>query len=334
MTIPTISRRSAIVGAAAFGFMVRSTSAQSTPMADTFPITIDHLYGSTTIEQAPERILTIGWSTQDAVIALGYVPVAMPINTWGGDEDGFLPWTREALGDGELPALFNDIDGLPFEQFIEFAPDLILAPYSGVTEDDYQLLTAIAPTVPPIEQLWGSSWQDLTVVAGTALGESAAAEQVIADVDATVQSGAAEHPELAGKTFIYGNMSNDNGTFNIYTVTDPRPQFLTSIGLVPAPLVEELSQSSENVYYGPVSFELAQTLVADVTIFWFTNDEEYATLMETEAYKALPAVQNGTFGAIVGESLVMATSAFSPLSIPYALEAFLPVLASAAANAG
>ena len=71
MTIPTISRRSAIVGAAAFGFMVRSTSAQSTPVADTFPITIDHLYGSTTIEQAPERILTIGWSTQDAVIALG-----------------------------------------------------------------------------------------------------------------------------------------------------------------------------------------------------------------------------------------------------------------------
>ena len=120
----------------------------------------------------------------------------------------------------------------------------------------------------------------------------------------------------------------------IYTVTDPRPQFLTSIGLVPAPLVEELSQSSDNVYFGPVSFELAETLVADVTIFWFTNDEEYATLMETEAYKALPAVQNGTFGAIVGESLVMATSAFSPLSIPYALEAFLPVLASAAANAG
>ncbi|MEZ4495362.1 MAG: hypothetical protein R2845_00965 [Thermomicrobiales bacterium] len=85
-------------------------------------------------------------------------------------------------------------------------------------------------------------------------------------------------------------MSNDNGTFNIYTVTDPRPQFLTSIGLVPAPLVEELSQSSDNVYFGPVSFELAETLVADVTIFWFTNDEEYATLMETEAYKALPAV--------------------------------------------
>jgi len=209
---------------------------------------------------------------------------------------------------------------------------LILAPYSGVTEDDYNLLAAIAPTVAPAEGLWASSWQDLTLVSGAALGKSAEAEQLIIDVDTTVQEGAAAYPELAGKTFIYGNMGDGSTSFNIYTVTDPRPQFLESIGLVPADVVVTLSEDPANIYYGPISYELAETLVADITVFWFTDETEYEAAQATEYFQALPAVKNGTFAAIVGRALVMATSAFSPLSIPYALEAFLPVLAAAAAN--
>jgi iron complex transport system substrate-binding protein len=332
VNLPSISRRSALIGAAAFGFIARSASAQSTPEADAFPISIDHLYGTTTIESAPQRILTIGWSVQDAVIALGQAPIAIPADTWAGDADGFLPWTRAGLGDAELPATYESLDGLPFEQFIEFAPDLILAPYSGITEDDYATLSAIAPTVAPIEGLWASSWQDLTLVAGTALGMTAAAEQLIADVDATVQEGAAAHPELAGKTFIYGNMGDASTSFNIYTATDPRPQFLESIGLVPSDVVVEISADPMNVYYAPISYELAETLVADITVFWFTDEAEYEAAQATEYFQALPGVQNGTMAAIVGRELVMATSAFSPLSIPFALEAFLPALAAAAAN--
>ncbi|MCC6704300.1 MAG: ABC transporter substrate-binding protein [Thermomicrobiales bacterium] len=333
MTLPSISRRSALIGAAAFGLLVRNNaSAQSTPEADAFPVTIEHLYGSTTIEKAPERILTIGWSTQDAVIALGETPIAIPDNSWGGDADGFLPWTRAALDEANLPVVYTELDGLPFEQFIELAPDLILAPYSGVTEDDYKLLAAIAPTVAPAEGLWASSWQDLTLVTGAALGKPTEAEQLIIDVDTTVQEGAAAYPELAGKTFIYGNMGDASTSFNIYTVTDPRPQFLESIGLVPAEVVVTLSDDPANIYFGPVSYELAETLVADITVFWFTDEAEYEAAQATEYFQALPAAKNGTFAAIVGQSLVMATSAFSPLSIPYALEAFLPVLAAAAAN--
>jgi len=46
VTLPSISRRSALIGAAAFGLLVRNTtSAQSTPEADAFPVTIEHLYG-------------------------------------------------------------------------------------------------------------------------------------------------------------------------------------------------------------------------------------------------------------------------------------------------
>ena len=40
-------------------------------------------YGSTTIDAEPMRIVTIGWSGQDAVIALNKVPVAM--ESFSGD---------------------------------------------------------------------------------------------------------------------------------------------------------------------------------------------------------------------------------------------------------
>lgn len=332
MKSPQLSRRHALLGAAALALTANRAAAQSTPAADVFPITIEHLYGSTTIERAPERVLTIGWSAQDAAIALGVIPIAIPADTWAGDADGFLPWTRAAIGDAELPVAYPQLDGLPFEQFVELAPDLILAPYSGVTEDDYGILSQIAPTVPPINGLWSSSWQDLTRVVGTALGLAEEAEQLIADTDAHVQAEAAEFPDLAGKTFIYGNMGDGTSSFNIYTTTDPRPQFLESIGLVPAPLLVELTEDPQNIYYGPISYELAETLVADIVVFWFTDEAEYEAARATEYFQAIPAVKNDTFAAIVGREYVMATSAFSSLSIAFALEEFLPALAAAAAN--
>ena len=53
--------------------------------AQSFPVTIKHAYGETTVPAKPLRIVTWGWSTQDAVIALGEVPVGIPFFGYGGD---------------------------------------------------------------------------------------------------------------------------------------------------------------------------------------------------------------------------------------------------------
>src|SRR4051812_21957870 len=37
--------------------------------ADAFPVTIEHAFGTTTIEKEPERVATLGWSDQDHVVA-------------------------------------------------------------------------------------------------------------------------------------------------------------------------------------------------------------------------------------------------------------------------
>ena len=52
-------------------------AATSLAEADAFPVSIDHAYGSTTIEKEPQRVVTIGWSSQDAVVAFGKVPVGI-----------------------------------------------------------------------------------------------------------------------------------------------------------------------------------------------------------------------------------------------------------------
>ncbi len=345
MDTRSLSRRQVLIGTASGttaaallaalprGAFAQDASPAASPVAaDTFPVTLPHVYGETVIESQPARVVTIGWSTQDAVIALGIDPVAMPRNDWGGDGEGFLPWTREALGDRELPQLLDTTE-LPFEAIAGAAPDIILAPYSGITEDEYGLLSQIAPTVAYPEVAWGTSWQDVQLITGRALGLSAEGEQLVADTEALIAAQTDQYPEIAGKTFIYGNMGDGTSSFNIYTTTDTRSLFLASIGLEPSEFTKSVDElAGEAVYYAPISYEEAASLEADVVVFWFTNQEEYDAALEMPTFGQIPAVARGSFAPIIGEDLVMASSAFSVLSIPYMIDAFIPTLAEAARN--
>ena len=116
-----------------------------------YPITISHAYGETVIESKPERIVTLGWGNQDTVLALGVVPVGVSAANYGYvTEHGLHEWTDEAfasLGESN-PNVFDDTDGFDYEAISDAAPDVILAAYSGMTEEEYETLSAIAPVVP------------------------------------------------------------------------------------------------------------------------------------------------------------------------------------------
>ena len=115
-----------------------------------FPVTIEHAFGETEIAETPERVATWGWGSTEAALALGVVPVAIAQLAYGANDDGVLPWVAEELDElgAETPTILTD-DGEapPYEELIEAAPDVILAPYSGITEEQYELLSEIAPTV-------------------------------------------------------------------------------------------------------------------------------------------------------------------------------------------
>lgn len=299
---------------------------------DAFPVTLTHVYGETVVPAAPERIVTIGWITQDAVLALGQVPVAIPEQMWGGDEKGVLPWVREAIDKlgGPEPKIINFDTDIPYEDVLATNPDLILAPYSGVTREQYDRLSAIAPTVAYTKDAWASTWQEVLQVTGKALGKSAEAEALLAATDKSLADAAAAHPEFAGKTFTFGSLwVGDNG-MNVYSRTDPRVQLVEQLGLKASPGVEELSQAPG--YFFTVSWENLATLDADVVISLDEGDAASDALYAQDVFQRFAPVARGRLLRLSDKGFIMATSAPSVLSIPWMLDRFVPELAATLAK--
>ncbi|UXN73096.1 ABC transporter substrate-binding protein [Devosia sp. A8/3-2] len=148
--------------------------------AQQFPVTLDHVYGSTIIESAPKRIVTRGWGNEDAVIALGVMPVGIPFQSYGGGEDGIQPRIEQSLAGGDKPTVLANTGEPPFEQIAALQPDLIIAAFSGITQDQYTLLSGIAPTIAYSGEAYSATWQDVTTIVGAALGKPAKAAALIA----------------------------------------------------------------------------------------------------------------------------------------------------------
>ena len=345
MSETRFSRRSLIGGGAGAAFAVGlarvlPAGAQATPEAGgspaaadvadgVFPVTISHVYGETTFEAAPQRVVTVSWINQDAAIALGTIPVGMPFVSWGGDGEGYLPWTREAIGDNTPPTLYDDSNGIPFEQIIELAPDAIIGVYSGMTQDEYDTLAKIAPTVAYPSVAFGTPWEETTRVIGQILGKAASAETLVGETIATVEAAGAQYPQLQGKTFAYGSPSQ-NGMY-VYTTVDARVELLTHLGLTPSPFVQGLPVGDDQTaFYVDISPEQFGSIDADILILWFGTQDEADAAAKMPTVQAIPAVKSGAYAPIIGETNVMAVSAPSPLSIPYIIETYVPQLAAAA----
>lgn len=341
MTFPRLSRRhvvggltAATVGSLVPGFL--SAGAQDATPEGTadgvFPVIIPHVYGETVITEAPQRVVALSWINQDVVVALGVIPVGMPFYAWGGDEDGYLPWTRTAIGDNPPPVLFDDTVELPFETLIELEPDVIIGVYSAIKPEEYEILSDIAPTVAYPEVPFGTTWQDTTRIIGQILGKSEEAISLVDETEALLASAATENPQIKNKTFTYASIDGTNG-FSVFTTIDARVQLLISLGMKPSPFVESLNITDDpTAYFVNVSFEQANQIDGDLLIMWFSNQEEADAAAEMPVMAGIPAFRNSAFVPVVGETYAMASSAPSPLSIPYMLDEYVPQIAAAADN--
>jgi iron complex transport system substrate-binding protein len=298
-----------------------------------FPVTIEHLYGETTIESAPERVATWGWGATDAVLALGIVPVAMATDAFGGGEDGIAPWVEEAIDDlgGETPVLLdNSSDEIPVEELLAADPDVLIAPYSGLTEEEYDAVTGAGiPVVAPEEALWATPWRDVISVTGTALGLESEASALLDDLDAQIADAAAAHPEFEGTSIAY--IDDDVDTLYLYLPADARVEILEDLGFVTPDSVSGLD-SGEATFYTTVSYENLDQIDVDVI---FTQAEEQSALDEflsSDRGQLIPAVKKGAVAAVVG---VEEEDAVSPtaLTVPWSLPTLVDRLAEATAIA-
>lgn len=291
-------------------------------------VTIDHKYGSTTIEGTPERVVTVGAIEQDALLALGVVPVGVVEWFDGAHENGIWPWSRERLDElgGELPLVVGDTTtGMDLERVLSLEPDLILGLYSAMTPEQYKQLSQIAPTVAqPTEYVdWGVPWQELTRIVGQAVGKPDEAEQVVAEVEARFQQVQEEHPEFVGATAV---VATPYQGIYLYGPEDLRGRFLRDLGFR---LPEGLDAIAEGSFGGNISMERTDLLDVDV-ILWLDADPEQEPLANA-LYQNLGVHQEGreVFLASYTDPLGAATSFVTPLSIPYLLDGLVPMLAAA-----
>ncbi|QYO78224.1 ABC transporter substrate-binding protein [Devosia salina] len=295
--------------------------------AQSFPVTITHAYGETTIPAKPQRIVTWGWAAQDAVIALGEVPVGIPHFSYGGDENGALAWTKEAvtaLGE-DFPAILPEGFDAPVEAIAALQPDLIIAVYSGLAEEEYAVLNGIAPVVAFPESAWSTPWQQTIIITGEAMGKKAEAEALVAELEQFMADETAKYPEVAGASF--AAIAEYSGEVAVYADLDSRVKFLVDAGLVSAPSVSELAQGES--FYFSLSFETFEQLTADVLVSYFETPEADAAFFANPVIALHPQVQQGAVAHVVGAELINAISPPSALSLKWGYPQYIKRIADA-----
>lgn len=309
-------------------------SATSTEADSNYPITIQHAFGETIIEEKPERVATIAWGNQDIALALGVVPVGFSAANYGVEDDsGMLPWTAEKakeLGE-ENPNVFQDTDGLDFEAISDAAPDVILAAYSGLTQEEYDTLSEIAPVVAYQTTPWVASWREQTTYNAMGMGMEEEGKQLIADTEKLIEEKVSEHPELKGKKAAFVSISvADLSKFYIYSPEDPRGEFLTELGMEYPESIS--SQVTEGSFYIEVSAENADMLNDAEIIVSYGDESTLAALQADPILGKVPAIERGSV-VIIGDNTPLAAAGTpNPLAIEYSIDEYLTLLSEAASK--
>jgi iron complex transport system substrate-binding protein len=313
-----------------------STSAAGASTADAaaFPVTITHAHGSTTVEKAPTRVATVGWADADTLAALGIMPVGAPKITWGGNEAGSTDWFDAQVtklgADASGMTRYDDSAGIPFTEIAATTPDLILGLSSGITKEDYDKLSKIAPTVAWTDKAWGTPWQEQVETIGKAVGKAAEAEQLTAATEKTIADAVAANPEIKGKTAAWAWFTpTDLSTIGLYTTSDLRPQMLREFGFADSPTVAELSAKDPSAFSANLSAEKASTLAADIIVFYAEDGAGAEELRKNALIGQVPALKDGHYVASADNEVALSMSLPSPLSVTTAVQDFLPKLVSA-----
>lgn len=286
-------------------------------LAEDFPVTIEHKFGETTITAEPERIVSVGYTEQDDLFALGKAPIA--VRPWALPvPHGIWPWAEAAAGDAEPVVLGSG--PLDYEAIAELEPDLIIGIYAGTTREEYDRLSLIAPTVlQPADYVdYATPWEEQTRIIGRAVGKVDEANTLIAGIKNRFEQARAEHPEFEGNTVAAAYYSN--GQAGAFASGEPRSRFFTELGFVIPKIYDE---QAGDAFYTTFSLERFDLLDVDLLV-WYWGELESDDILPLR--RTLQAHQDGR-EVILTPQLRFALSFSSPLSLNYALDELVPVLA-------
>lgn len=301
-------------------------------------IVLDHAFGQTILDKKPERVATIAWGNHDVALALGIVPVGLSKANYGVSADkGVLPWTEEKIKELNGKAnLFDDLDGLNFEAISNSKPDVILAGYSGITKEDYDTLSKIAPVAAYKSKPWQTLWRDMIRIDSKALGMEKEGDELIKNTEARISKELEKYPEIKGKIKekkVLFTMINaaDTSKFWIYTSKDPRANYLTDLGLVFPESLKEFE--SEDSFAKEISAEEANKINDADVIITYGDDKTLEALQKDPLLGKINAIKNGAVAVIPDNTPLAASCTPTPLSINYTIEEYLNLLGNACKNA-
>ncbi|GAY08787.1 ABC transporter substrate-binding protein [Pseudonocardia sp. N23] len=310
----------AACGGGSTGGAPATTSAPAAAAGDSFPVTITHKFGTTTVPAAPTRIIALGKIDAEAAISLGVTPIA----TSSGLDT--YPWLDAELKRANSVTLADDA-GTPIEQVASLKPDLIIA-MDTTDQAGYDALAAIAPTLTSEKERFSYSWQDFTRYVGKAMGKSAEADKVVTDTEAEIAAIKAANPAIAGKTFSLSYLSKDYPLVR-YKDTDQAVQFFTSLGMKRTASLDPIASGQITLQDDYLSLEQLNMLDANVVVTGFGTPEDKAFFDSNRVFTSMNAFQKK---AVVELDTAQIGQVFLPSALGNVavLEQIAPLLSKAA----
>lgn len=299
-----------------------------------FPVSIKSALGTAEITEQPERVVTLGQGSAETAIALGHTPVGVEKYEWGSDKTGYLPWVHEAVkkkGD-ELPKQFTGGEELDIEAITELEPDVILAPWSGVTQKQYDILKDIAPTVAYPDKAWSTNWDQQIDIVAKALGRPKDGAKLTAKIEKQLAAAAKKRPEYGKYSFSY-IYNNGPGTLGVFRSEEQRVEMVSSLGLKVDPVVDTFKET-EGTDSALIGLENGNKLNKSDLIFTFYSDPKSRQQIEGQKlYKSISGIKRGAVVAAEENPFVTASSMINPLTVPWTIERYLPMIDAAVAKA-
>ncbi len=283
--------------------------------AEPFPQRFVHVYGETVVPAQPERIVSLGIVGHDHLLALGVVPLALR-HWYGPWQQGVWPWAATYLGDARPVVLRGELSP---ERIALMRPDLILAISSGISAQDYRMLSRIAPTIASQAEHgdYSTPWQVQTLTIGRAVGAEPAARVLVNGIEARLAALRGAHPEWAGQTAVAAAIMG--GEPLVFLPGDARADILADLGFRVPP---GLAAQAGGGFWLPLSPEDLSALEVDLLI-WVGDGDSGAAVTGLALRPNLRAAQQGReiwADAILAGAMGHAT----PLSLPFVLDRLLP----------
>ncbi|ARI55992.1 MULTISPECIES: iron-siderophore ABC transporter substrate-binding protein [Streptomyces] len=291
-----------------------------------FPVTVEHAFGSTKVEKAPQRVVSVGYTDDQAILAFGIKPVGMvdqypnPVGQVP-DINTQWPWVKDKWGDTRPEVVMKNGDAGPnFEKIASLRPDLIIAVYSEVDQAAYDKLSKIAPTVGRTKaekEPFSAPWQDNAVHIAKALGKESEGKELVKGIQDQLAAAKEANPDFANQKAVALSWYKD--AVYPFTSTDVRGQLVTGSGFTYQTEIDKVADGNFSTQLSPERIDLI-----DVDRIFVINDKaDTEALKKFELFANLPAVRNGKVSYLLdseGPAIGAAMSQGTLLSLPYAID--------------